>query len=120
MEIMNITKITRSDCMIRVGDLCRRKYENGTWSQQLFEVRNVVGNKVTAWMYYGEWSREVVLDATDLEPGEYVWQPTAEWRWNTGRACDEAFYFCSRCAEGESDTGNDNYCNKCGAKMRRE
>lgn len=106
---------------IRVGDLCRRKYENGTWSQQLFEVRNVVGNKVTAWMYYGEWSREVVLDATDLEPGEKAeWLPYAEWVWNQGRGFGEAAYFCSRCANGESEEGTENFCPSCGAKMRKE
>jgi hypothetical protein len=105
---------------IRVGDLCRRKYENGTWSQQLFEVRNVVGNKVTAWMYYGEWSREVVLDATDLEPGEKAeWLPYAEWVWNQGRGFGEAAYFCSRCANGESEEGTENFCPSCGAKMRK-
>ena len=51
-------------------------------------------------------------------------QPTAdvdevkhgEWLWNKGRGWGEAFYFCSLCA-GDGDSGEDNYCPNCGAKM---
>lgn len=52
-------------------------------------------------------------------------QPTADveevkhgkWVFNRGQAPDEKVYFCSLCANGESDYGNDNYCPYCGAKM---
>ena len=107
---------------IRVGDLCRRKYENGTWSQQLFEVRNVVGNKVAAWMHYGEWSREVVLDATDLEPGEKAeWLPYAEWiRKDDAEIVDGCYipnFVCSRCNDWLREETD--FCPSCGAKMRK-
>ena len=110
--------------MVKVGDKCRYRFDgekgclNNASSTVL--VLEVNGDEAIVLSEVGEWKNTFKVKVSNLESGEYVWQPTAEWRWNTGRACDEAFYFCSRCAEGESDTGNDNYCNKCGAKMRRE
>ena len=40
-----------------------------------------------------------------------------EWKMNFGRGYGEKLYFCSLCVEGDSDTGHDNYCPSCGAKM---
>ena len=40
-----------------------------------------------------------------------------EWKMNFGRGYGEKLYFCSLCVEGDSDTGHDNYCPYCGAKM---
>ena len=42
------------------------------------------------------------------------------WRYNRHQAPTEKSYFCSLCAEGESDYGKDKYCNCCGAKMDGE
>lgn len=52
-------------------------------------------------------------------------QPTVEekhgrWIFNKHRAYGESNYFCSECVEGDSDTGYDNYCPNCGAKMDKE
>ena len=40
-----------------------------------------------------------------------------KWKMNFGRGYGEKLYFCSLCIEGDSDTGHDNYCPNCGAKM---
>lgn len=41
----------------------------------------------------------------------------AHWEYNRHQAPHEKSYFCSLCAEGESDYGMDKYCSRCGAKM---
>ena len=40
-----------------------------------------------------------------------------EWVYNRGQAFGEPRYFCSLCIDGGSDSGRDNYCPNCGAKM---
>lgn len=40
-----------------------------------------------------------------------------EWVYNRGQAFGEPLYFCSLCIDGGSDSGRDNYCPNCGAKM---
>ena len=53
--------------------------------------------------------------------GQIIKYPIAKegkWIFNTHQAPSEKSYFCSICAEGESDYGRDNYCPNCGANMR--
>lgn len=52
------------------------------------------------------------IPAADVEPVRH-----GKWEYNKHQAPYEKSYFCSECAEGESDYGRDNYCQKCGAKM---
>ena len=52
------------------------------------------------------------IPTADVAPIRY-----GRWKYNTHQAPHEKSYFCSECAEGESDYGRDNYCPKCGAKM---
>lgn len=109
---------------LRVGDKCRLRYADGSLSVYIYEVRKIEDNNIICWRYCGEWSRYVTLnadDAANLEPGEKAeWLPYAEWIWNEGRGFGEAAYYCSRCANGESEEGTENFCPNCGAKMRKE
>ena len=64
------------------------------------------------------------LMTKDIAIGEIKNLPTAdvvevkhgEWKWNRGCGYDEPQYYCSLCT-GDSDTGRDNYCPNCGARM---
>jgi hypothetical protein len=40
-----------------------------------------------------------------------------EWKYNRGQAYGEPLFFCSLCIDGGSNSGHDNYCPNCGAKM---
>ena len=59
-----------------------------------------------------------VIDILEQAPRvEAVEVVHGRWVFNRGAAPNEKSYFCSVCAEGESDYGTDNYCPNCGAKM---
>lgn len=42
----------------------------------------------------------------------------AEWLFNRHGGPCETSYYCSRCIDGGSDYGSDNYCPNCGAIMK--
>jgi rubrerythrin len=71
--------------------------------------------------YDGEWEGQVILDAIANAP-EVKARPViyGEWKFNRGAARGEKSYYCSVCVEGESDYGNDGFCPKCGAVMKKE
>lgn len=58
----------------------------------------------------------VVLNA--LYDKGYRKQSDGEWIFNRGRCYGEPAYYCSNCSEGESEYGMDNFCHKCGARMK--
>jgi rubrerythrin len=72
-------------------------------------------------VYKDEWEGQVILDAIANAP-EVEARPIVhgEWNFNRGAACGEKSYFCSVCADGESDYGTDDFCPKCGAVMKKE
>jgi hypothetical protein len=56
----------------------------------------------------------IIKDAPTADVVEVV---HGKWMFNRHQAPNEKSYYCSLCAEGESDYGRDNYCPNCGAKM---
>ena len=108
--------------MVREGDKCRYRLEG---EKELLEnasstvlVIEVNDNEATVLSKMGERSHTFNVKIYNLDPGEYAWRSIAEWIWNKGRGFGESAYYCSKCGNG-SDTGYDNYCSECGAKMRR-
>lgn len=68
----------------------------------------------------GEELGQIVLDAIANAPEvEARLVIHGEWKFNKGAAPGEKSYFCSVCAEGESDYGTDDFCPKCGALMKK-
>lgn len=53
----------------------------------------------------------------DVQSADVAEVRHGRWVFNRHQAPNEKLYFCSLCAEGESDNGRDKYCPNCGAKM---
>lgn len=68
------------------------------------EYYDFVGDKQVARQYYGQ-----IIKYPLVKEGK--------WEFNTHQAPGEKSYFCSVCAEGESDYGRDKFCPNCGANM---
>ena len=81
-----------------------------------FEAVN--DNPLSRQILYGNNPRKIYAD--EYWDDHAVTINYGHWKFNRGAAPGEKSYFCSVCAEGESDYGNDNYCPKCGSKMLLE
>ena len=79
--------------------------------------RHHISGKCDTWCDHGECYRP---NMSKIPTADVVEVKHGEWVFNRHQAPNEKTYYCSLCAEGESDYGRDNYCPNCGAKMDRK
>lgn len=106
---------------VKPGDLCRWKdVKTGEWYYNFVTVSAIDGSIATVIIGYGEFQYSHKISVNNLEPGENVWRPIAEWI-GEGFDCK-----CSRCGYHEPEMNADfsrkyhKFCMNCGAKMRSE
>lgn len=110
--------------MLKPKDKVKIKHSDGKLSGNTFVIVEVI-NENECYIceesaYFGEQPWMEKCETRRLVPGEMAWLTHAEWIWNEGRYPGENFYYCSNCVEGGSETGLDNFCNHCGAKMLKK
>lgn len=90
------------------------KYINIKQLYQCETCSHHLSGKCDTWCECGESYRPamVLLNIVEAEEVKHGF-----WEYNRHQAPHEKSYFCSLCAEGESDYGMDKYCSRCGARM---